>query len=126
MAELKLSTEEMAMSAFRVFCYASGVAEPNWDHQSDEEQGRWLQMARRAERALESLIGKSYNQAARALCELWSDNPLIYEGLAYPLQLSWNATARHLAAVIDSDEIDSLDATERFWGDWARERSKKS
>jgi hypothetical protein len=122
MPELKLNPEELAMSGFRVFCAANGVLEPDWDNQSDEEQGRWLHMAKKAERVLESLDGKSFDLASRALCELWADGK-IYDGLDRGLQLAWNATARHLATIFNSDEIDTLEALERMWVEWARERT---
>lgn len=126
MPEVKLTIEETAVSAFRVYALASGVEEePSWDALSDADQQRWFVLARKSEALLEELDGQSFVTAAMALAKVWSGSEDFWARLPYVMQLAWNAVARHLAACMDSDEIDTLESLERFWGEWARERSEK-
>ena len=123
MPEVKLVPEEMAVSAFRTFCYCAGV-EPDFDKLGDEEQGRWMALARSCERTLEELDGKSFNIATEALADIWGGHKGFYERLPRDIQVAWMGTTRHLATLLESDEIDSLDTAERFWGEWAQKRRR--
>jgi hypothetical protein len=121
MAELKLGKDELAASAFRVFCYAGRVAEPDYDKLGDDEQRRWMNVGISAERVLEELDGKSFERATEAIFHLFAPE-LPFSQIPVEIQWAWRATTRHLATILESDEIDSLASAERFWAEWARER----
>ena len=122
-----LSPEEMAASAFRAFCFAGQVeVPPSWEEESCENQDRWLRLAQKAQQGLLDFDGQPVKQAAAWLLGHWShEEPgKVWGLLPRGLQLCWEAVARHLNTLLDSDEVSDVGALERSWNEWAKERAK--
>lgn len=122
--EAVLDVGEIARSAFNVW---KGDLPGDWDRLSADEQAIWTIFAKRAPERLALLEGKPYSEAA---AEVWAifqrarGRPVTIQEFAHaaPLErLAFEAVARHLALLMDSDEADPAKA-EQMWIEWRRER----
>lgn len=125
MADLKLNLEETAATCYRAWHYAAAWKQQPWDHLSLDEQSLWLRMAKSCERIMELSEGKSYADAGESLAKVHcGDRDVVYTVYTANsrLKLAWQALARHLVTLMDSDDVESLDSLEQSWGPWAEER----
>jgi hypothetical protein len=127
--ECGLDMEQVAQSACRVFCYVLG-GPANWEGLSPEEQGAWLQLAKNSDAILTKHEGAHYQVAAQELFAAWVEakfgegtgSTLPWKDVPLIGQLAWQAVARHLHTLLDSDEISDLGAMESLWRPWAEKR----
>jgi hypothetical protein len=123
-----LTVEEIARSAYNACAHAAMVEDgPNWEGEGTDQQARWIYLARRAQEELPSFDGKKAPEAARWLYEQWARDAgaLDWEHLALRLRLCWEAVARHLATLLDSDELEDMAALEHSWGEWTAARTSR-
>jgi hypothetical protein len=123
----QMSIEDMASSAFRTFAFAGNVEEePIWDHLSTDDQMRWRHLARQAEPVMLQLEGSPYRKVAEKLFLLFmrSEDVSVWESQEPRMKLIWQAISRHLAALLDSDDIEGPDHLERHWGEWVDSKMK--
>lgn len=108
-----------AASAYRVFEGASGRT-GDWDGLSLEAQAGWIRLAQRAERILEKVEGRSWEEAATALYE---DSRMTI-GISADLSplLPWVTLARHLMTLMNADDIKGPADSEQFWIEWAKKK----
>lgn len=122
---LILIQEDLAQTCFRTWHLAGGVTSQPWEHLSLESQMPWLRLAKRAEEVLTRMEGSNYQSVGEELMRLaqgegeWRCSPRD--------SIAWQGVARHLAALLDSDEIESgedlleLEASWSAWGEKKRE-----
>lgn len=128
--EIKLEPLELARSAFKVFCLVMGQAE-DWDRASLERQQPWLLVGNQAGGLLERLEGNSFAHCGYELMRLHlapEERPgalTVWNTLPARARLAWEAVARHLATLLDSDEVTSLEEAEALWPAWAEKASAK-
>lgn len=113
----RMTTEQLAASAYRAGTYASQQEPVAWGLLTESDRQAWLRMAGQAEAILTENDGKSYRDAAALL---WR----AFAGVAGPLPdrawaIPWQAVARHLVQLLDDDDIDNLEALEQSWRGWA-------
>lgn len=129
MALETLTPEEIAASAYRAFASAGNVEEPPvWENEGYEMQAAWHAVALAAMAELPDFNGQPVHKAARWLASIWSKGRLEderYNALPTQLKLCWEAVTRHLATVLDSDELTDLAGLERSWAEWTRVRSNR-
>lgn len=114
---LALTPEDIANTCYRAWSHAWGGAVPAWETLALEVQVPFLRLARRAESALERLQGQSFSRVTEELMRLAFGE---HEPSRTPRDLiAWEAVARHLVALIDSDELDSPEALGDLEGSWA-------
>ncbi len=128
--EIKLETPELAESAYKVFGSIIGERQV-WEMMSLESQTPWMLVAQQARGLLESLEGNSFAHCGYEMMRLFlpseeRTNALaLWNTLPERARLAWEAVARHLAALMDSDEVDSLESAEALWPAWYEKASKK-
>lgn len=120
----------MAGSLWQAACHARmGVTKETfeikpWDSLGHEDQAPFLKVAVRGPKAIEQLEGQvmpvvafrmfalTIDDSQEMAISLWRDSdPLLW--------IMWEAIARHLAFLVDSDELPSNDSSEERWGSWA-------
>ncbi len=118
-----LSPDELAGSCYRVFCLASGMDSfAPWEHLSLEFQEPWLRMALAAEAVLVGCEGRSYAQAGCALAEAQckGDEQLLNLALSGTRNRTcYEALARHLMTLFESEKVPDVGTLELSWRDWA-------
>jgi hypothetical protein len=120
-----LPIEAVAVSAFNAWSYAQGLKSPNFDHLSIEDMGKWGRLANHAEQLLNSMEGKPLDVATSEVYKFWSREGGDYAKLNDWQKLHWQAVVRHLATLIDAEEIPDLQTLERSWGQWVIVRGRK-
>lgn len=132
-AQIQLSSDDLAQSLHRVFQVVLQQEAKPWEFLSYTDQAPFLQAARRGPLMLSASDGGSVQEAACRLARIgcaiiddagsweqtWNNWPLA-------LRLAWEAMTRHLNALIDADELPSLEDLERSWGLWAQKRIAKA
>lgn len=117
-----LRLEDQARSAASAFGHAAG----DWRDPDDlpgDEAGRWLAAVRSAHAWLPTYDGRPAADAAARLRDEWCLGDDLLALREAPRLLAWEAAARHLCAVLDSDDGNlDLESLERSWADWAARR----
>ncbi len=118
-----LDTELIARSGWTAYRAAMQLPLIPWEHASDEEEARWQRVALHAEGLLLTLQGQRFDQIAPVLARsYWRDE----RPLTSAETLAWEAAARHLATLLDADEIpEDLAKQEQSWAEWAQKRLLK-
>lgn len=144
---LKLTSEQLAESAFRVWLSltngpsvdgsAGWVGQPpTLDLMPAATQESWLRLGQHSEALLAQLAsrgggsraGVSYQEAAYHVMVLFldkSERPAAQSAWAVAgeaTRLAWEAVTRHLAMVLNSDELGSLEEAEAIWSEWASKK----
>lgn len=123
MANVTLGVEETAASCYRAVRAASGSTQGEWDALSLEAQVPFLRTARHGPALLERLEGAGWREVARAVfAEACPEAEGAWEALPEPYKRAWEAGARHLAALLDADDIDNVEGLENSWREWAKRR----
>lgn len=139
--ELKLDVPEVARSLHRAWQHANralllplddpAVQPPSWDALSIEEQAVFLGVAARGERIIDRLEGQTLPEVAFALfshATQQSDSDTAQQSwvaIGFLGQTMWEAIARHMAMLVDCDEVADLDQAEAQWYDWAKRKVAK-
>ncbi len=117
-----IDTEIIAQSCAMAHRAALGLPRVPFDHISDDDEARWQRLAIKAEELMTSLEGQNFEQVAYAVARAF----LRVEGvlsLDAKMQVAWGAVARHLAMILDSEEIPGdLQKQEEAWREWAKKR----
>lgn len=140
---LKLDPEQLAQSAFRVWQSITGGnaswvgQRPGLDLMPADVQEGWARIGSYAEGLLARLAaegggsraGVSYREAGYHVMTLSLDRDrrkiardLWNQAMGEQAQLAWEAVARHLAMVLNSDELGSLEEAEAIWPMWVTSR----
>ena len=114
-------TTEAAASCYRAFAHAAQTDPLPWGLLEPAAREGWLRVVRSGGLVLQAKDGRPAREMGEALRELFGAP----EG-APAFALPWEAAARHLFALIDSDDIDDLPALEQSWREWARNRLQKA
>ncbi len=120
-----ITLEAVAVSAYNAFCYAQG-ATPKFEHLSLEDTARWANLANKAEGAMAAFEGKPVDVAAAEVLKIWSRGTMDFKKQPVPWQLYWSAVTRHLATLVDAEEIPDLAGLERSWREWVEARMAKA
>lgn len=123
MAELRLNGDELAATLYAAAAAARGGDAPPWEHLAHGAATPYLLAARQGPLRLGAMDGESYAAAAAAMYQICTGGEgSAWDALPPRSRLVYEAMARHLAAVLDCDELDSLESLERSWGPWAERR----
>lgn len=118
-----LTQEEIAQTTYRAWAHAWGAPVPPWETLSLEAQSTFLRLAKHAESAMTRLEGEGYTRVTDELMRLAHGE---MEPSRSPRDLiAWEAVARHLATLLDSDEVEGPEALgdlEASWAPWAARR----
>lgn len=118
---ISLSLEEMAVSAAAAFGAAIGDGR-SWDGLTMDEQDRWVRSVKLLFDAMKE-DELPAPDVAYLLKEYWVNDDPALSALVGRQMVAWEAAVRHLAALSDTDEIESaedLKVLERSWALWAR------
>jgi hypothetical protein len=121
-----LSLEAAAMSAWYAWAWAKGIAQPDLERADDEELARFGRLANKSENLLGSLEGLPVSDVSQKVYECWDMGRRSYDTLSDKEKIAWEAVTRHLATLIDADEIPDLRSLERSWAKWAEKRLKRT
>jgi hypothetical protein len=120
-----IDTDILGQSAAHAWRAAMGLSPLPFEHLSIEDEERWLRLGKNAEEFLGALVDARFNQVGMNLARLWarSSEPLTLKDKE---QLAWEATARHMATLLDADQMPrDLEKLEQSWGPWTVNRLPK-
>jgi hypothetical protein len=140
-AESGILAEDIAVSAYRAFAQSlnntddAGQQLPEWERLSEVIQDFWLRVAQVAIAMIEEaqelrwvdLAAELFRALAKPQCEAAGVDVPVFQGQNARARFAWEATARHLANLIDAEpgDIGGLDELERKWRGWADIKAEK-
>lgn len=127
---------DLALSAYRVFGNATKqmATLPNltiepFEDLKEDLQDAWVRVGQLSALMSESGVEEAAAQVAARLHYGWwmavhgRIAPHTFDELPLPVQIAWEAVARHLAYLVsDLDEHDDLGSLELQWGPWAEQK----
>jgi hypothetical protein len=124
----RMTTEQLAASAYRVATYAYGKEPLAWGLVAPSEREAWLRVAVGARDdvgGLASLDGLDWDEVAKIVYDVAEGRKSLKENV-YPSapewRACWQAVSRHLVQLMDEDDIEDLAALEQSWREWASKR----
>lgn len=120
--KIRFTPDEVAGSAYRVCTRCLGFEPgqfPEYDSLAHDEQKPWRMLARAADVLLEEHNGRPWPEAAEALWNRIREYGIQGELVGERERLAWEATTRHLASLIQTDDDNfDLGAAEERWPAW--------
>lgn len=136
--ELDLDVNEVARSLHSAWAHATrgllgnDVPPISWDALPLEEQATFLAVASRGERIIERMEGQTLSQVGFALFQASrpnfeeEQNQEAWAAIGFLGQTMWEAIARHMAMLVDCDEVIDLEQAEGQWYEWAKRKLAKA
>ncbi len=116
-----IDTEIIAQSCAMAYRAAMGLPRIPFNQISDEDEARWQRLALKAEGLLFALENSVFALVAVQVAHSWhrtADVKLSPQEL-----LAWEAVARHMAMLLECDEVPAdLAKQEQAWQEWAKKR----
>jgi hypothetical protein len=115
-----------AVSCYNVYAYAAGMTEPNFELLTEDSQSLWGRLATRAEILIDNGEGMKFHEIGKLVAHDWSRGQIPWDQVTDKQKLCWEAVARHLAYLINAEDIPDLQASERSWALWAQQKENQN